>query len=184
MRVNNRNWSATKQRLYLQSVAEISHHSVLSGDSIQQCDNANRALHTPYWMVSFWITLNDLTKYLMTWSIARPLCDSWAACCNLLVIFVCCVEHLDKTRCRRVHCGGHTQARYCRHTLPHAANHCTISPTSSHSSRSGGIGCSSSIHHTHHFLGLNLGWQVVPRPHFISLSRWCQIYPVSRWYQG
>jgi len=34
MRVMNHNWSATKQRLHLQSVAEISRHSVLSGDRI------------------------------------------------------------------------------------------------------------------------------------------------------
>ena len=35
MRVMNYNWSATKHRLHLQSVAEISRHSVLSGDRIQ-----------------------------------------------------------------------------------------------------------------------------------------------------
>ena len=28
------NWSATKQRLHLQSVSEISRHSVLSGDAL------------------------------------------------------------------------------------------------------------------------------------------------------
>ena len=33
----NCNWSARKQRLHPQSVAEISRHSVLSGDRIQQC---------------------------------------------------------------------------------------------------------------------------------------------------
>ena len=33
----NHNWSATKQRLHPQSVAEISRHSVLSGDRIWQC---------------------------------------------------------------------------------------------------------------------------------------------------
>ena len=32
MRFMNHNWSATKQRLHPQSVAEISRHSVLSGD--------------------------------------------------------------------------------------------------------------------------------------------------------
>ena len=32
MRVINHNWSSTKQRLHPQSVAEISRHSVLSGD--------------------------------------------------------------------------------------------------------------------------------------------------------
>ena len=35
MRVMNHNWSATKQRLQPQSVAEISRHSVLSGDRIR-----------------------------------------------------------------------------------------------------------------------------------------------------
>jgi len=35
MRVMSHNWSATKQRLHPQSVAEISHHSVLSGDRIR-----------------------------------------------------------------------------------------------------------------------------------------------------
>ena len=39
-------------------------------------------LHTPYWRVSFQMTLSDLdwAKYLMTGSIARFLCDSWASC--------------------------------------------------------------------------------------------------------
>jgi len=37
MRVMNHNWSATKQRLYPQILAEISRHSVLSGDRIRQC---------------------------------------------------------------------------------------------------------------------------------------------------
>ena len=35
MRVIYHNWSATKQRPHPQSVAEISHHSVLSGDSLK-----------------------------------------------------------------------------------------------------------------------------------------------------
>ena len=38
MRVIYHNWSATKQRPHPQSVAEISHHSVLSGDWIRQCE--------------------------------------------------------------------------------------------------------------------------------------------------
>ena len=37
MRVVNHNWSATKQRLHPQTVAEISRRSVLSGDRIRQC---------------------------------------------------------------------------------------------------------------------------------------------------
>ena len=39
MHVINHNWSATKQRLHPQSVAEINHHPVLSGDRIRQCEN-------------------------------------------------------------------------------------------------------------------------------------------------
>jgi len=37
MCVMTHNWSATKQHLHLQSVAEISRHSVLSEDRIRQC---------------------------------------------------------------------------------------------------------------------------------------------------
>jgi len=36
MHIINHNWSATKQRLHPQSVAEISRHSVLSVDMIRQ----------------------------------------------------------------------------------------------------------------------------------------------------
>ena len=45
MRVTNHNWSATKQRLHPQSVAEISRHSVLSGDRIRQCGTSSRSRH-------------------------------------------------------------------------------------------------------------------------------------------
>ena len=47
MRVINHNWSAMKQCLHPQSVAEISHHSVLSGDSIRvrQCVTSSRSRH-------------------------------------------------------------------------------------------------------------------------------------------
>ena len=38
-------WSATKQCLHPQSVAEISHHSVLSGDRIQQCETSSGSRH-------------------------------------------------------------------------------------------------------------------------------------------
>ena len=38
MRVVNHNWSATKQRLHPQSVAEISHHSVLSSSGSRHKD--------------------------------------------------------------------------------------------------------------------------------------------------
>jgi len=41
MRVINHNWSATKQRLHPQSVAEISRYSVLSGDRIRQCETSS-----------------------------------------------------------------------------------------------------------------------------------------------
>jgi len=45
MHVVNHNWSATKQHLYLQSVAEISRHSVLSGDRIRQCGTSSGSRH-------------------------------------------------------------------------------------------------------------------------------------------
>ena len=45
MRVMNHNWSATKQRLHLHSVAEISRHSVLSGDRIRQCGTSSGSCH-------------------------------------------------------------------------------------------------------------------------------------------
>jgi len=45
MRVINHNWSATKQRLYPQSAAEISHHLVLSGDRIRQCGTSSGSRH-------------------------------------------------------------------------------------------------------------------------------------------
>ena len=45
MRVINHNWSATKQRLHPQSVAEISRHSVLSGDRIWQCETSSGSRH-------------------------------------------------------------------------------------------------------------------------------------------
>ena len=45
MRVINHNWSATKQRLHPQSVAEISRYSVLSGDRIRQCETSSGSRH-------------------------------------------------------------------------------------------------------------------------------------------
>jgi len=45
MRVINHNWSDTKQCLHLQSVAEISRHSVLSGDRIRQCETSSGSRH-------------------------------------------------------------------------------------------------------------------------------------------
>ena len=44
MRVIYHNWSATKQRPHPQSVAEISHHSILSGDRIRQCETSSGTL--------------------------------------------------------------------------------------------------------------------------------------------
>ena len=41
----NHNWSASKQRLHPQSVAEISRHSVLSGDRIRQCETSSGSRH-------------------------------------------------------------------------------------------------------------------------------------------
>ena len=44
--VMNHNWSATKQRRHPQSVAEISCHSVLSGDRIRQCGTSSGSCHS------------------------------------------------------------------------------------------------------------------------------------------
>jgi len=45
MRVIYHNWSATKQSPHPQSVAEISRHSVLSGDQIRQCETSSGSRH-------------------------------------------------------------------------------------------------------------------------------------------
>ena len=45
MRFMSHNWSATKQHLHPQSVAEISRHSVLPGDSIRQCETSSGSRH-------------------------------------------------------------------------------------------------------------------------------------------
>ena len=45
MRVIYHNWSAMKQRPHPQSVAEISHHSVLSGGKIRQCETSSGSRH-------------------------------------------------------------------------------------------------------------------------------------------
>jgi len=45
MRFTSHNSSTTKQRLHPQSVAEISHHSVLSGDRIRQCETSSGSRH-------------------------------------------------------------------------------------------------------------------------------------------
>jgi len=45
MRVVNHNRSATKQRLHLQSVAEISRHSVLPGNRIRRCGTSYGSCH-------------------------------------------------------------------------------------------------------------------------------------------
>ena len=45
MRVIYHNWSATKQHPHPQSLAEISRHSVLSGDRIRQCETSSGSRH-------------------------------------------------------------------------------------------------------------------------------------------
>ena len=44
-RIMNHNWSAKKQRLHPQSVADISRHSALSGDRIWQCETSSGSRH-------------------------------------------------------------------------------------------------------------------------------------------
>jgi len=45
MHVMDHNWSATKQRLHLQSAVETSRHSVFSGDRIRQCGTSSGSRH-------------------------------------------------------------------------------------------------------------------------------------------
>jgi len=45
MHFMSHNWSATKQRLHLQSIVEISRHTVLSGDRIRQCETSSGSRH-------------------------------------------------------------------------------------------------------------------------------------------
>jgi len=45
MRVMNHNWSATKQCLHPQSVAEISRHLILPGDRIRQRETSSGSCH-------------------------------------------------------------------------------------------------------------------------------------------
>ena len=49
MRVMNHNWSATKQHLHQQSVAEISRHLILSADRNRQC-GTNPNPHHSIWL--------------------------------------------------------------------------------------------------------------------------------------
>jgi len=52
MRFMSHTWSATKQRLHPQSLAEISRHSVLSGDRIRQCETEiNEMLQTGVYVI-------------------------------------------------------------------------------------------------------------------------------------
>ena len=62
MRFMSHNWSATKQRLHLQSVAEISRHSVLSGGRIRQCETSY------YWRL--------LMRYFYILDVFPPICNS------------------------------------------------------------------------------------------------------------
>ena len=66
MRVINHNWSATKQRLHPRSVAEISRHSVLSGDRIRQCETSIIMLYYYYNLRSWLIRASTtLTKFFL-----------------------------------------------------------------------------------------------------------------------
>ena len=58
MRVIYHNWSATKQRPHPQSVADISHHSVLSGDRIRQCETLSGSRHKDTVSVAYGMTAN------------------------------------------------------------------------------------------------------------------------------
>ena len=62
MHIMNHNWSATKQHLHPQSVAEISRHSVLSGDRIRQCETSDQTLAGLATCVGGWPSLDGLTS--------------------------------------------------------------------------------------------------------------------------
>ena len=73
MRVIYHNWSATKQRPHPQSVAEISHHSVLSGDRIQQCETSSgsscSSICRHYTEVISWKGQSKVTSSGSRWSL-------------------------------------------------------------------------------------------------------------------
>ena len=77
MRVIYHNWSAMKQRPHPQSVAEISHHSVLSGGRIRQCETSSGSRH------------KDTDQYLLNLLISIDI----LACHNVCVI---CYELVRK----------------------------------------------------------------------------------------
>jgi len=77
MRVMNHSWSATKQHLHLQSAAEISCHSVLSGDRIWQCGTSSGSRHkdtdqckSPFPSAGTAVSLTQLqqTQWTYDWS--------------------------------------------------------------------------------------------------------------------
>ena len=72
MRVMNHNWSDTKQRLHPQSVAEISRHSVLSGERIRHC--IRRVVTFLITASSSYNTLTYLLTYLLTYNVEHRLC--------------------------------------------------------------------------------------------------------------
>jgi len=63
MHVINHNWSATKQRLHPQSVAEISRHSVLSGDRIRHCLGLATRTQLPAALVNHYLGFKKLLHW-------------------------------------------------------------------------------------------------------------------------
>jgi len=136
MRVMNHNWSATKQRLQPQSVAEISRHSVLSGDRIRQCETSSgsllkdtdqclqvaisfcrhRSVHVSYENGSAETTVaEEIETRLLDCGVTHYVnitTLSWRRpTINLLVLFIA----LSITRCSKsakIHCSG-MSSRYC-----------------------------------------------------------------------
>jgi len=90
MRAMNCNWSATKQRLHLQSVAEISRRSVLSGDRIRQCETSSESRHK-----------DTVSRHLLVQALQCP--------CSVRKWFsrVHCCRGRSKPSCRIV--GSHTR---------------------------------------------------------------------------
>ena len=99
------NWSATKQRLHPQSVAEINRYSVLSGDRIRRCEISPQGhgsvkysylltyLHYTEWGAK---VSNNSAKWHVVWTMAHCLIHSVTAvwpCMRKIKMWQFCTNH-------------------------------------------------------------------------------------------
>ena len=93
MRVMNHNWSARKQRLHLQNVAEISRHSALSL-SVHVCVNKPKSVSYSTQVVAshgrcFYVCLIVVARWRCNrWRCRREICPvcSWEQTCRLIAM--------------------------------------------------------------------------------------------------